>query len=159
MKLRKLAWLAFAAWPVPAYAHSPVPGIEGFYIGLLHPFSTPAQALLMLGLGLLIGGFDKRFFGWPFLAFVIFVLFGTISFVTWHGARMLALGQISWVNFAWFMPDRPAGSEIRWRTTGRSLPIKVDISPWSLKYRSTFANFSSVIQTYFPYLSRSGRPR
>jgi len=38
-----------------------------------------------------------------FLSFVIFALFGTISFVAWHGARMLATGQISWENFAWFI--------------------------------------------------------
>ncbi|MEE4189623.1 MAG: HupE/UreJ family protein [Roseobacter sp.] len=40
----------------PAQAHSPVPGIEGFYTGLLHPFSTPSQALLMFGLGLFTAG-------------------------------------------------------------------------------------------------------
>lgn len=38
-----------------------------------------------------------------FLAFVIFCLFGTISFVAWHGARMLATDQISWENFAYFI--------------------------------------------------------
>ena len=38
-----------------------------------------------------------------FLSFIIFALFGTISFVAWHGARMLATGQISWENFAYFI--------------------------------------------------------
>ena len=38
-----------------------------------------------------------------FLSFVIFALFGTISFVVWHGARMLATGEISWTNFAAFI--------------------------------------------------------
>jgi len=38
-----------------------------------------------------------------FLAFVIFCLFGTISFVAWHGARMLATGEITWENFAYFI--------------------------------------------------------
>ncbi|MES2996616.1 MAG: ABC transporter ATP-binding protein [Verrucomicrobiota bacterium] len=38
-----------------------------------------------------------------FLAFVIFALFGTISFVVWHGARMLANGEISGTNFVWFI--------------------------------------------------------
>jgi hypothetical protein len=55
---RRLGWIAVAAWPLPVHAHSPVPGIEGFYSGLLHPFSTPAQALLMIGLGLMAGGFE-----------------------------------------------------------------------------------------------------
>ena len=38
-----------------------------------------------------------------FLAFVIFCLFGTIAFVSWHGARMLATDQIDWDNFACFI--------------------------------------------------------
>lgn len=38
-----------------------------------------------------------------FLSFIIFALFGTISFVAWHGARMLATGQITWENFAYFI--------------------------------------------------------
>jgi ATP-binding cassette, subfamily B, bacterial len=38
-----------------------------------------------------------------FLAFIIFALFGTISFVAWHGARMLATNQITWENFAYFI--------------------------------------------------------
>lgn len=38
-----------------------------------------------------------------FLAFIIFALFGTIAFVAWHGARMLANNQITWENFASFI--------------------------------------------------------
>lgn len=38
-----------------------------------------------------------------FLSFVIFALFGTIAFVAWHGARMLATEQITWENFAYFI--------------------------------------------------------
>jgi len=38
-----------------------------------------------------------------FLSFIIFALFGTISFVVWHGARMLATGEITWTNFASFI--------------------------------------------------------
>ncbi|HEX5791342.1 MAG TPA: ABC transporter transmembrane domain-containing protein [Luteolibacter sp.] len=38
-----------------------------------------------------------------FLAFVIFALFGTISFVAWYGARMYAHGQINWEQFASFV--------------------------------------------------------
>lgn len=61
--MQKTRWLAIPAWlglTQPACAHSPIPGIEGFYVGLLHPFSTPSQALLMLGLGLLISGLLKK---------------------------------------------------------------------------------------------------
>ena len=38
-----------------------------------------------------------------FLAFIIFALFGTISFVAWYGARMYAQGEINWTNFAAFI--------------------------------------------------------
>ncbi|MBC7979157.1 MAG: ATP-binding cassette domain-containing protein [Armatimonadetes bacterium] len=38
-----------------------------------------------------------------FLSFIIFVLFGTIAFVVWYGARMYATGQISWTNFSSFI--------------------------------------------------------
>jgi len=38
-----------------------------------------------------------------FLAFIIFALFGTIAFVSWFGARMLANGEISNTNFIWFI--------------------------------------------------------
>ena len=38
-----------------------------------------------------------------FLSFIIFALFGTISFVIWYGARMLATDQISWGNFVAFI--------------------------------------------------------
>ena len=38
-----------------------------------------------------------------FLSFIIFALFGTIAFVAWYGARMLATGQITWKNFVSFI--------------------------------------------------------
>ncbi len=38
-----------------------------------------------------------------FLAFIIFALFGTIAFVTWYGAQMLANGQINGTNFVSFI--------------------------------------------------------
>lgn len=38
-----------------------------------------------------------------FLSFVIFALFGTIAFVCWYGARMMATGEISNTEFLWFV--------------------------------------------------------
>ncbi len=38
-----------------------------------------------------------------FLSFVIFALFGTIAFVAWHGARMLADGDITQSNYILFI--------------------------------------------------------
>jgi urease accessory protein len=39
----------------PALAHAPIKGIGTFYNGLLHPAMVPAQLLLLVGLGLLLG--------------------------------------------------------------------------------------------------------
>jgi ATP-binding cassette subfamily B protein len=38
-----------------------------------------------------------------FLSFIIFVLFGTIAFVVWYGARMYSNGDITWENFFAFI--------------------------------------------------------
>ena len=73
---RRLCWLPLALAPGQAAAHAPVPGIEGFYIGLLHPFSTPSQALLMVGLGLLVGGFAVNKVAPLLGAFLVFSLVG-----------------------------------------------------------------------------------
>ncbi|MGI9399997.1 MAG: HupE/UreJ family protein [Rhizobiaceae bacterium] len=84
----------------PAHAHSPFPGIEGFYVGLIHPFSTPSQALLMFGLGLLIGGFETQKVRWLLAAFVaatfagILMGPGSIEFET-------AMFAIAFVACAW----------------------------------------------------------
>lgn len=58
-------WVPLAAallvgFPGPALAHSPMPGIEGFYLGLRHPLSTPDQALALIACGLLLGSFALR---------------------------------------------------------------------------------------------------
>ncbi len=43
------------ASPSAAWAHSPVPGIEGFYVGMLHPLTVPGHILLLSVVGLLLG--------------------------------------------------------------------------------------------------------
>lgn len=55
-----LAAVLLVAFPGPALAHSPMPGIEGFYLGLRHPLSTPDQALALIACGLLLGSFALR---------------------------------------------------------------------------------------------------
>ncbi len=51
-------WLLVAllvmAWPEAAFAHSSVPGLSGLYWGMLHPFTSAAQLLLLIVLGLLV---------------------------------------------------------------------------------------------------------
>jgi hypothetical protein len=48
--------LGSACSPDIAFAHGrPVPGLEGVYLGMAHPLSTPPQLLALLALGLLLG--------------------------------------------------------------------------------------------------------
>ncbi len=74
--LRRVGWLPLILAASPVEAHAPIAGIEGFYIGLLHPFSTPSQALVVIGLGLMIGGFVAEKVRWQLGAFLICVFFG-----------------------------------------------------------------------------------
>ncbi len=71
IKARRIAWLLLILSASPAYAHAPVAGIEGFYIGLLHPFSTPSQAALMFGVALAVGGFGVEKARWQLGTFLV----------------------------------------------------------------------------------------
>jgi urease accessory protein len=46
---------ALGAASLPAWAHSPIPGIGNFYNGALHPLVSPAQLIVLLALGLVVG--------------------------------------------------------------------------------------------------------
>jgi hydrogenase/urease accessory protein HupE len=70
--------LAAAFLPQGALAHSPFPGIEGFYLGLLHPLSTPAQLLALLALGMALGWRWRQQFAVQWAAFAIAVLLGIV---------------------------------------------------------------------------------
>ncbi len=69
-KYTLFACIPLALLAGPALAHSPVPGIKGFYVGMIHPFSTPPQALLMIGLGLVAGGFTADKAQWLLASFL-----------------------------------------------------------------------------------------
>ena len=62
MKIKRLflrRWLPVAglllALPVSASAHTAISGVGDFFGGVLHPLTTPAHLLVLLGLGLLAG--------------------------------------------------------------------------------------------------------
>lgn len=38
-----------------AQAHSPYPGVRGFYVGAMHPLTTPSHVLLIIAISLLLG--------------------------------------------------------------------------------------------------------
>ena len=88
--VRRFGWLALLVAASPAQAHAPIAGIEGFYIGLLHPFSTPSQALVMVGLGLLAGGFAIEQVKWPLVTFLVCVFLGIfVGSAEWELDAML----------------------------------------------------------------------
>lgn len=51
---RWLFLLPALCWPAPAWAHGSVPGLQGLYWGMLHPFSSGPQLLALFSLALLI---------------------------------------------------------------------------------------------------------
>lgn len=59
--------LCAALFAPAAYAHAPLPGIEGFYRGLAQPFTEPAQGLSLVAIGALIGRTDAK---WVLRAFM-----------------------------------------------------------------------------------------
>lgn len=77
--LRRTAVLTAAVLPAPAFAHGTVPGIQGFYTGVLHPFSTSAQVLLLPLLALLIGGLAFRWMSRALGVFATGTLLGVLA--------------------------------------------------------------------------------
>ncbi|MBE1292771.1 MAG: hypothetical protein GJ677_09815 [Rhodobacteraceae bacterium] len=114
--LKHMLWTPVLLVANPAYAHAPVPGLKGFYVGLLHPYSTPPQALMLLGLGLLIGSFATSK-GLLFLAsFCTLSLLGVFTGSTaWALDSALLVMAITTCTLAALIP-------------GRALPLGVLLS-------------------------------
>ena len=51
---RVLVLLLAILWPETAWAHSSIPGMQGLYWGMLHPFSSGPQILALFALSLVI---------------------------------------------------------------------------------------------------------
>lgn len=51
---RWLCLLLALCWPAPAWAHGSVPGLQGIYWGMLHPFTSGPQLLALFALALVI---------------------------------------------------------------------------------------------------------
>lgn len=53
--MRRVLYLLLAiCWPTTAFAHSSLPGMQGIYWGMLHPFTSGPQLLALFALSLLI---------------------------------------------------------------------------------------------------------
>jgi hydrogenase/urease accessory protein HupE len=108
--------VAFCACAGPAAAHSPLPGIDGFYAGLLHPVSTPDQALALLATGLLLGGFAMQRLHWAFGAATIGLAAG------------LALGTPTGDPAPWLFGLATLAATFAALAPGRALPLVVLLS-------------------------------
>lgn len=51
---RWILLLLALCWPAPAWAHGSVPGLQGIYWGMLHPFTSGPQLLALFALALVI---------------------------------------------------------------------------------------------------------
>jgi urease accessory protein len=54
-----------------ALAHVPTPGLNDTVAGILHPFTTPAHILILLGIGVLLGQNFQSHFGRAYAAFAL----------------------------------------------------------------------------------------
>lgn len=97
--------------PEVALAHSPIPGIGGFYNGILHPFLVPAHLVVLVGLGLWLGQQTMPRIEPALIAFSLMLVagLGLSSFVTLGDGQIwlllacaLAVGLL--VAAAWSLP-------------------------------------------------------
>ncbi len=77
-RLRAPCGVTILLTPSAALAHSPIRDIGNFYGGLLHPVLVPAQLLLLLALGLLLGQQAPAENKVPLLAFLICTVAGLV---------------------------------------------------------------------------------
>lgn len=71
--------VALSAWPLPAMAHSPIEGLDDFYVGLLHPLFVPAHLLGVLTLGVLFAQQEVQRVQFAVIAFFVTLAAGLVS--------------------------------------------------------------------------------
>lgn len=91
------------AWPSAAWAHSPVPGIEGFYVGMLHPVTVPGHLLLLSVVGLLLGFRGVKLARPAFVAFVASLAIGAV-----FGRSVPTEAMTGWAALAAVLLTAPA---------------------------------------------------
>lgn len=99
--------------PRDAWAHSPLPGIEGFYTGLLHPLTAPEQILALLAVALLLAPMARRDIAraWSALALatVVGIGLGQVELTTGHEPIVLFGLASATASFGALGPTPPAG--------------------------------------------------
>lgn len=117
MKIRCFtATLTLCAVAGPTTAHNPLPGIEGFYSGLFHPFTTPDQIVTLLALGLALGSYAMRRLGGAFAALCAGLVSG------------LAIGSPLGSAAPWLFGLAAIAATFAALAPGRSLPVLIALS-------------------------------
>ncbi len=78
--------LALLLLPGVALAHSPIKGLDNFYVGLLHPLFVPAHALAVFSFGILLGQQQVHRVQSVALAFLLGLLAGLAGSLWWSAA-------------------------------------------------------------------------
>lgn len=79
VRIAGIFFLAFLFLPKTAFAHSSVPGIEGFYSGFLHPFKETAQGLAIAALGLFVGQQPQQHADKVAVVFILALIAGLVA--------------------------------------------------------------------------------
>ena len=78
MRLKHVAIFCLLLLPELALAHKPIKGLSHFVNGLVHPFLVPAQVLLVLAFGFLIGQKGLTKLGRPYVSFTFALITGLV---------------------------------------------------------------------------------
>ena len=80
---RYLLVLCFMLMPVPASAHSFIPGAGSFVNGLVHPFVIPAHVIGIIMLGMFVGQHGSQVMKWSLASFMLSLLAGLLVTMIW----------------------------------------------------------------------------
>jgi hydrogenase/urease accessory protein HupE len=106
---------AFLIASGPAFAHSPIEGLEGFYTGILHPFSTAPQLLCVLALAFLLGMASRATVRVAFPAFAVAALAGLAGGIRFGASSQelpIAIVAVLAATLAALVPGRPRAGVI-----------------------------------------------
>jgi len=102
---------ALALTATPALAHDVVPGVGGFYGGLLHPLLIPAHLLALAGIGLFLGQQQRPMSVGLLAVFTASLVIGVIAIVSavspmYQGEVVLGVAAVAGLLVALARPIR-----------------------------------------------------
>lgn len=149
-----------------AAAHDVVPGVGGFYGGLMHPLLVPAHALALAGLGLFVGSQPRRIGAGLTALFAGALIAGVIAIVSaaspaYQGEIVLAVAAASGILAALARPVSVLVSAPLVVIAG--VAIMLDSVPHEISMQTTFlalvgtAVAAFVIATFLAEAARAAR--